>query len=32
VAHEEHTSILHKPLVWGIVALAILVALQIILW
>jgi SSS family solute:Na+ symporter len=32
VAHEEHTSFLHRPLVWGIAALVILAALQIILW
>jgi SSS family solute:Na+ symporter len=32
VAHEQHTSPLHRPLVWGIIALVILAALQIILW
>lgn len=32
VAHEEHASWLHRPLVWGIAALVILVILQIIFW
>jgi len=32
VAHEEHTSFLHRPLVWGIVALVALAILQIIFW
>ena len=32
VAHEEHTSWLHKPLVWGMAALGVLVVLQIIFW
>jgi len=32
VAHEEHTSFLHRPLFWGIAALAILLVLQIIFW
>jgi solute:Na+ symporter, SSS family len=32
VAHEEHTSFLHRPLFWGVAALAILVVLQIIFW
>ncbi|HEV2206503.1 MAG TPA: sodium:solute symporter family protein [Candidatus Acidoferrales bacterium] len=32
VPREEHVSFLRKPLFWGIVAMAILVALQIILW
>jgi len=32
VAHEEHTSFLHRPLFWGIVALAALVVLQVIFW
>ena len=32
VAREEHTSWLHRPLVWGIAALVVLVALQIIFW
>jgi len=32
VAHEEHTSLLHKPLFWGVVALVVLVVLQIIFW
>jgi len=32
VAQEEHTSLFHRPLFWGIGALIILVALQIILW
>jgi solute:Na+ symporter, SSS family len=32
LAHEEHTSIWHRPLVWGFVALIVLVILQIIFW
>ena len=32
VAHEEHTSFLQRPLVWGIVALVALAILQIIFW
>jgi solute:Na+ symporter, SSS family len=32
VAHEEHTSFVHRPLFWGIVVLAILAVLQIIFW
>jgi solute:Na+ symporter, SSS family len=32
VAREKHTSWLHRPLFWGIVALAVLVVLQIIFW
>src|SRR5215471_5712594 len=32
VAHEGHTSLLHRPLVWGIVALVLLAVLQIIFW
>src|SRR6266576_3467853 len=32
VAREEHTSFLHRPLFWGIAALAILLVLQIIFW
>jgi SSS family solute:Na+ symporter len=32
IAHEEHASWLHKPLVWGIAALVVLVVLQIIFW
>jgi solute:Na+ symporter, SSS family len=32
VAHEEHTSFLHRPLFWGIAALAVLAVLQIIFW
>jgi SSS family solute:Na+ symporter len=32
VAHEEHTSFLHRPLFWGVAALAVLVVLQIIFW
>ena len=32
VAHEEHTSILHRPLFWGIASLAALLALQILFW
>jgi solute:Na+ symporter, SSS family len=32
VAKEEHTSLLHKPLFWGLAALALLAVLQIIFW
>src|SRR5438445_262339 len=32
VAQEGHTSFLHRPLFWGIVALAALVVLQAIFW
>ena len=32
VAQEEHTSFLHRPLFWGMAALAVLVVLQIIFW
>jgi SSS family solute:Na+ symporter len=32
VAHEQHTSLLHRPVFWGAVALATLIALQIIFW
>jgi SSS family solute:Na+ symporter len=32
VPREEHTSWLHRPAVWGVAALAILVVLQIIFW
>ncbi|HUK47832.1 MAG TPA: sodium:solute symporter family protein [Terriglobales bacterium] len=32
IAHEEHASFWHRPLVWGIVALVLLVILQIIFW
>ena len=32
VAHEEHTSFLHRPLFWGIAALTVLLVLQIIFW
>ena len=32
VAHEEHTSFLHRPMFWGVAALAVLVVLQIIFW
>ncbi len=32
VAHEEHTSWLHRPLAWGMAALAIFLVLQIIFW
>src|SRR5262245_57630949 len=32
VAKEEHTSLLHKPVFWGMAALAMLVILQIIFW
>lgn len=31
-AKEEHATIFHKPLFWGLVALAIFVILQIIFW
>jgi len=32
VPREDHTSWLHRPAVWGIAALVILVILQIIFW
>ena len=32
VAHEEKVSLLHRPVFWGGVAIALLVALQIIFW
>ena len=32
IAHEEHASFWHRPLVWGIVALVLLVILLIIFW
>ena len=32
VAKEEHASLFHKPALWGMIALAILVILQIIFW
>src|SRR5215467_8877109 len=32
VPREEHTSWLHRPAVWGVAALVILVVLQIIFW
>lgn len=32
VAHEEHTSWWHRPVVWGMAALVLLVVLQIIFW
>lgn len=32
VPREEHTSFVQRPFVWGMAALAILVALQIIFW
>ena len=32
VAHEEHASFWHRPVVWGFAALALLVILQIIFW
>jgi solute:Na+ symporter, SSS family len=32
IAHEEHASIFHKPLFWGIVAMVLFVILQIIFW
>ena len=31
-AHEEHASVFHKPVFWGVVALVIFVVLQIIFW
>jgi SSS family solute:Na+ symporter len=31
-AHEQSTSIWHRPLVWGVVALVLLAVLQIIFW
>lgn len=32
IAHEEHASFWRRPLVWGVVALVLLVILQIIFW
>jgi SSS family solute:Na+ symporter len=32
VPREENTSWLHRPVIWGVTALAILVVLQIIFW
>jgi SSS family solute:Na+ symporter len=32
VAHEEHASLFHKPVFWGVIALVVLVILQIIFW
>ena len=32
LAREEHASWLQRPLLWGMVALAVLVILQIIFW
>ncbi|HEY4054293.1 MAG TPA: sodium:solute symporter family protein [Terriglobales bacterium] len=32
LAKEEHTSFWHRPLVWGVMALVLLVVLQIIFW
>jgi SSS family solute:Na+ symporter len=32
LAHEEHTSFWHRPVVWGTIALLLLVILQIIFW
>ena len=32
LAREEHTSFWHRPLVWGVIALVLLVILQIIFW
>jgi SSS family solute:Na+ symporter len=32
VAKEEHASLFHKPVFWGLAALALLVILQIIFW
>jgi solute:Na+ symporter, SSS family len=31
-AHEEYVSWIHRPLVWGLIALLVLVSLQIIFW
>ncbi|MFL6439987.1 MAG: sodium:solute symporter family protein [Terriglobales bacterium] len=31
-AHEEHISMLHRPIFWGMVALAVFAVLQIIFW
>jgi SSS family solute:Na+ symporter len=32
VAHEGHTSLLQRPVFWGMVALGVLILLQIIFW
>ena len=32
LAHEEHTTLWHRPLVWGILALVALLVLTIIFW
>jgi SSS family solute:Na+ symporter len=32
LAKEEHTSFWHRPVVWGVIALVLLVILQIIFW
>jgi len=32
VAHEEHTSWFHRPLLWGVVSLVALLVLQFIFW
>jgi hypothetical protein len=32
VAKEEHASTFHKPVLWGMLALAVLIVLQIIFW
>src|SRR5579872_1305884 len=32
LAKEEHTSFWHRPVVWGVIALILLVILQIIFW
>jgi len=32
VAHEDHASFLHRPVVWGMVSLTVLALLQIIFW
>ncbi|MGC2195983.1 MAG: sodium:solute symporter family protein [Terriglobales bacterium] len=32
VAHEEHTGWLHRPIVWGVAALAVFLVFQIIFW
>ena len=32
IAHEEHATIFHKPVFWGVVAMGLFVVLQIIFW
>jgi solute:Na+ symporter, SSS family len=32
LAHEQHASVFHRPLFWGVLAMVILVVLQIIFW